>query len=120
MPLRSWVKRLEHAARGDLGSFVLMDGSRYYFDPQSGECFLHWCACLTAGNPDKWPEPPETIKALTRARDRAGAFEQVCGGTFGTFPYEREALVERGELVPRSLVAGRDVHDQEVEDLSEP
>jgi hypothetical protein len=30
-------------------------------------------------------------------------------GSFGIFPYEAEALIERGELVPRSLVAGREL-----------
>jgi len=27
------MKCLEHAARGDLDSFELLDSSRYYFDP---------------------------------------------------------------------------------------
>ena len=36
------------------------------------------------------------------------------------FPYDREALLREREIRPRSLVAGRDVHDQEVEHLSEP
>ncbi len=35
MALRGWLKRLEHAARDDLESFELLDGSRYYFDPTS-------------------------------------------------------------------------------------
>jgi len=52
-----------------------------------------------------YPEPPAVIKALTRARDRAQAFEQVAGGNFALFPYSREALIERGELVERSMVA---------------
>ena len=122
MGLRSWVKRLEHGARGSLESFVLVDGSRYYYDPQSGECFLHAMECMRAQHlgGEAFPEPPETIKALVRARDRAAALEQVAGGTFDVFPYEREALVERGELVPRSLVAGRGLGEpSEAEDLSE-
>ncbi len=40
MGLRSWVKRLERGARGDLESFVLEDGGRYYYNPTSGERFL--------------------------------------------------------------------------------
>ncbi len=35
-------------------------------------------------------------------------------------PYDREALLRERVIRPRSLVAGRDVYDQEVEDLSEP
>src|SRR5215217_2334213 len=111
MGLKGIIKRLEHAARGNLDSFILEDGSRHYFDPSSGERFLHACRCIRAGySGEPYPEPPQTIKALTRAKDRRAAFEQVCGGTFGMFPYgmfpyDREALVERGVLEPRSMVA---------------
>jgi hypothetical protein len=94
-----------------------------YYNPESGECFLHACACIRAGyEGDPFPEPPETIKALTRARNRAAALDTACGGGFDLFPYEREALVERGELVPHSLVAalvaGREPGEP-LEDLSE-
>jgi hypothetical protein len=123
MALKGWLKRLEQAARGDLANFMLEDGSRHYFDPKSGELFLHGCACLRAQHAGvPFPEPPETIKALRRARDRGAALEQVAGGeasgTLGIFPYDPEALVERGVLVPRSLVAGREL-GAPVEDLSE-
>jgi hypothetical protein len=40
------------------------------------------------------------------------------GGTFDVFPYEVEALVERGEFVPRSVVFGRELGEP-VGDLSE-
>ena len=120
MGLRGWIKKLERGARGNLESFILIDGSRHYFDPQSGECFLHAMECLRFQHKggEAFPEPPETIKALTRARDRAGALEQVAGGTFDAFPYDKQVLVERGELVPRSMVAGRELGEP-LEDLSE-
>jgi len=120
MPLRGWIKRLERDARGDLESFILEDGSRHYYDPQSGECFLHAMECMRAQHlgGEAFPEPPETLKAIARARDRRAALNQLYGGTFDVFPYEREALVERGELVPRSLVAGRELGEP-LEDLSE-
>ncbi len=103
--VRGWLKRLEQAARSNLASFVLEDGSRHYFDPTSGEIFLHGCACVRAGSAgEPFPEPPATIKALLKARNRAAAVEQAAGGTSSIFPYEREALVERGELVPASWV----------------
>jgi hypothetical protein len=120
MPLRGWIKRLEREARSDLASFVLMDGGRYYYDPISGECFLHAmdCLCFEHGG-EPFLEPPETLLAITRARDRRAALEQVYGiGVLGIFPYEIEALVERGELVPRSVVVGREFGEP-VEDLSE-
>jgi hypothetical protein len=111
--LRGNLRRLERGAREDLASFILEDGSRYYYNPESGKCFLHPCACISAeyeGEPS--PEPPETIKALTRARNKAAALDTACGGGFDLFPYEREALVERGELVPVSWI-------QPIEDMSE-
>jgi hypothetical protein len=121
MGLRGWLKRLERGAREDLASFVLEDGACHYYDPQSGECFLQSMDCLRAqGNCEPFPEPPETLKAIARAKDRRAALEQLYpNGSFDIFPYEPEALVERGELVPRSLVAGRELGDGPILDLSE-
>jgi hypothetical protein len=120
MGLRGWIKRMERASREDLASFLLEDGSRYYYNPTSAEIFLHGYACaLAQGDAEPFPEPPETLKALTRAKDRRAALEQVCPrGTFSLFPYEEEALIERGELVPRSLVAGYELGER-IPDLSE-
>src|SRR5215208_7109008 len=81
MGLRGWVRRLEHAARGNLESFILEDGTRHYYDPESGEVFLHGCDCIRAGaEGEPFPEPPETIKALTRARNRATALDTAHRG----------------------------------------
>jgi hypothetical protein len=121
MGLRSWVKRLERGARGDLESFVLEDGSRYYYNPMHGDCFLHGMDCLRAqGEGKPFPEPPETLKAIARARDRRSAFYQLYpgGAALSVLPYDEDALLERGKLVPRSLVAGRELGEP-VEDLSE-
>src|SRR5215216_3578603 len=118
--MRSWIKRLERNASEDLASFILEDGSRYYFNPTSAEIFLHSMDCLGAqGDCEPFPEPPETLKPIARARDRGAALNQLYpSGTFGIFPYEVEALVERGELVPRSLVVGRELGEP-LPDLSE-
>lgn len=120
MGLRGWLKRLERGAREDMASFALTDGSRYYYDPASSELFMHWYACLTAGNPDRWPEPPEVCRKLTQARDPATAGEQLMSSTGKFFPYDPRVLATERRLEPVSLVAGRDVHDQDVEDLSDP
>jgi hypothetical protein len=76
--------------------------------------------CLRAqGKCEPFPEPPETLKAIARARDRRAALNQLYpNGSFGVFPYEVEALIECGELVPRSLVAGRELGEP-LPDLSE-
>jgi hypothetical protein len=120
MGFRGKLKRLERGAREDLACFVLEDGSRYYYNPTSAECFLHSMDCLRAqGDCEPFPEPPETLKAIARARDRGAALNQLYpSGTFGIFPYEVEALIERGELVPRSLVTGRELGEP-LPDLSE-
>jgi hypothetical protein len=121
MGIRGWLKRLERGSREDPASFVLEDGTRRYYDPESGGCFLHGVDCLRAqGDYVPFPDPPETMKAIARARDRRSALDQLYpGGSFGLFPYEPEPLVERGELVPRSLVAGREPGDGPIPDLSE-
>jgi hypothetical protein len=62
---------------------------------------------------------PQTVRAILRAKDRAAALAQIYGGgDFDTFPYDKEALVERGELVPRSMVVGRELGEP-LPDLSE-
>jgi hypothetical protein len=120
MGLRARLQRLEHQARGNLVSFELLDGSRFYYNPQSFELFLHWYDCLMAGNPDKWPEPPEAVRKVAEAKDPQGALESIRGGaSWDTLPYDAEALTTERVIRPRSLVAGRDLYDQEVEDLSE-
>ena len=121
MGLRNWMRRLERGARGELASFELEDGSRHYYDPVSGERFLHSMECLRAqGNGEaSFPEPPETVRALLKAKDRAAALAQLYpSGTFDVFPYDKEAIVERGELVPRSVVVGREL-GVPLQDLSE-
>jgi hypothetical protein len=46
-----------------------------------------------------------STKALVQAKDRRAAYSQVFGSTYiDTFPYDVEALMERGEVVPISLV----------------
>jgi hypothetical protein len=111
MGLRGKLRRLERNANEDLASFILEDGTRYYYNPTSAETFLHSMDCLRAqGDCEPFPEPPETVKAIAKARDRRAVLNQLYpNGSFGIFPYEVEALLERGELVPRSMVAGREL-----------
>jgi hypothetical protein len=122
MGLRQWIKRLEHSASGELESFELRDGSRHYYDAAGGECFLHAMRCVRAESEGKpYPKPPQTIQALTSvaARDRGAALEHLATDTF---PYDRQAFIERGELVERSMVAseaGKRLRYREGDDLHE-
>jgi len=129
--MRNKLRRLERVARGKLGSFVLLDGSRYYFDRTSAELFLHWCECLRADSARRWPEPPEVYKKLCEAKYPERALDEIHdGGSFGTFPYDPEVLINERRLEPRGLVTRYDpetgehhVRDpwehQPAEDLSE-
>jgi hypothetical protein len=129
--IRSWVKRVEHAARGNLASFELLDGSRYYFNPASWELFMHWHACLGESSAHNWPEAPEVIRKVCEAKDPQGALDAVMGqGTWGTLVYDPEILVNEHRLEPRGLVSHYDPqsgehhiwdpYDAPLEDLSEP
>jgi hypothetical protein len=119
--IRGKLKRLERDARGSLESFRLEDGSRFYFDPMGVELFLHSMDCLRAqGTGEPFPEPPEVVKAIARAKNREVAYHQVrSGASWDLFPYDVEALVERGEIVPRSLVHAHKLGEGPLLDLSE-
>ena len=107
--MRGKLRRLEAAMRGNLKSFELLDGSRFYFDPASSELFLHWCDCARAGNARNWPEPPEVMLKLCEAKDVERALEEVQGeATFYSIVYEPEILINERRLEPRPLVSRYD------------
>ena len=107
--MRGKLRRLEAAMRGNLKSFELLDGSRFYFDPTSSELFLHWCDCARAGNASNWPEPPEVMLKLCEAKDVERALEEVQGeATFYSIVYEPEILINERRLEPRPLVSRYD------------
>ena len=118
--LRWSLNALKRDARENLDGFILEDGSRFYFDPTGPEVFLHSLACLAAQGEGKttFPEPPPVVKAIARAKDRAAAFANVYDAGFLVMPYNTEALLERGEFVPCSMVAGRELGEP-LRDLSE-
>ena len=122
MGLRDRLRSLKRAMHSNMESFALEDGTRFYFDPVSPELFLHSIDCLGAqGEGKPFPPPPEVIRAIARARNREAALNRVVGsGSFDLLPYEAEALVERGEIVPRSLIHGHELGEGPLPDLSQP
>ena len=115
MPIsRSTIRRLREALRGNLESFELLDGSRYWYDPQEVHKQLFLCAYgLQLG---RVGEPPELFRKLCEARDPAAVLERLEPESNEAFVnpaamYDRDALVRERRLVP--LVA------PEPEDLSE-
>jgi len=130
MGLRNWVKKIEHAAREDLASFELLDGSRYFYDPTSWVLFMHWVECCGKDTAHDWPPPPEIMQELCEARDVERALDLVMGQAgFGGMVYDPEILIAERRLVPRGLISRYDPHlgkhvvldpyDSRVEDLSE-
>jgi hypothetical protein len=128
--VRSWIRRVERAAKGEVESFELLDGSRFYFDPTSWDLFMHWIDCGKAGNARNWPEPPEVVRKLTEAKNVAQAIGKVRGGGWNCLVYDEETLIRKRRLKPRPLVsrydpeAGKHVpldpyEDDGLEDLSE-
>jgi hypothetical protein len=121
--VRNKLRRLERAARESLSSFELEDGVLYWFNPQQAglEILLYSLECLKLqGEGVPYPEPPAIVYAIANAKDRAGALTELMGSpTVGFLPFEPEPLLERGELVYRSLVTGRELGEP-IPDLSEP
>jgi hypothetical protein len=103
--------------RGQLASFELADGSRFFYEPDAAqiELFLHGSKCLEADyRSEPRPEPPEVLQAVAKARDRRSAVERLYASDPVPFAaHDLEKLVERGELVPRSFLAGHS-HEESV------
>ncbi len=124
MALRDKLRRLERLARGTMDSFVLRDGTRYYFDKNEAfsQAFLFFSGSMKAdhgGEPR--PEPPPILEAVSNAKARADALERALGGFSHILPVDKDALIQRGALVPRSLVQGVELEGlgEPLEDLSE-
>ncbi len=95
----------------------LADGSRYYFDPQEAWkiTFGYFTDSMDADyKREPRPEPPDLLKAVADARDRSAALSLVMDGG-SHLPLDREALGERGEFKPRSLIAGYEYEDLGIE-----
>jgi hypothetical protein len=110
MGLRDKFRRLEKTLRGQLASFELADGQRFYFDPEEAHkaTFFYFADSMTADyRREPRPEPPDLLKAVASALDRGEALNRVMDG-YSHLPVDAEALVERGEFVPRSLVARKE------------
>jgi len=105
----SKLRRLERVMRGQLAYIELVDGSRYFYEPEKvwTELFLHGSKCLEADHRSaQRPEPPEILQAVERAKDRRSAVERILAQDPAPLTaYDLEALVERGEFVPRSFLA---------------
>ena len=118
------LRKLEKSMRATMDSFELESGQRYYFDKGEayGAAFLFFSDSLrSAHSGEPRPEPPPILRAVSNARDREDALERALGGFVGLLPIDRDALLSRGELVPRSLIQGYELADLgSLEDLSEP
>jgi hypothetical protein len=121
MGLKAKLGKLQRAMLGKLDSFKLRDGTRFFFDRQEAfaQAFLFFSDSMKADhNGDPRPAPPDILQAIAGARDREDALSRALGGFSHLLPVYKDALVERGEFVPRELVVGRELGEP-LEDLSE-
>jgi hypothetical protein len=115
--LRDAWRRLRRELEGELESFELRDGSRFYYDAGEvyKEVFLHSMECGKAEGLSGWPKPPEVYLKMCEAKDPGAVLERFAPSDkpawFIELPYEREALIHERRLVP--------VEHEPVEDLSE-
>ena len=111
---RSTIRRLQQALRGNLESFELLDGTRFYYNPQEVHKQLFLAAYdLALG---KEPEPPAIYQKICEAKDPAAVLERLKPESPEAFVnvaemYDRHVLVNERHLVPNV--------GQEPEDLSE-
>jgi hypothetical protein len=103
MPLKARLRSLRRRTAPVLDSFELEDGGRFYFNPTGAELFLHAGECARAKyRGDPLPEAPPILRAIAAAKDRRRALEKA-GSDFALGFYDKEALLQRGKLVPRRL-----------------
>jgi hypothetical protein len=123
MGLKAKLGKLQRAMLGKLDSFELADGTRFFYAPQEAfaQAFMFFSDSMKADHDgEPRPDPPEILRAVAGARDREDALSRALGGFSHLLPVDKDALVERGEFVPRSLVAGVEYEDLgALEDLSE-
>lgn len=107
MGLKTRLDKLRRDIRGNLGSFLLADGTRHYFNPEASHAvlFRYFTDSMRADHRrEPRPEPPELLKAVANARDREAALSQVMGKN-KLLPVSREDLVRRGQFIPHTLRA---------------
>jgi hypothetical protein len=101
--LRSWIKRLEREARGNLETFELLDGSRYYYDPweTNKRLFLHaYDMYLGITSP-----APEIFHKICEAKDPEAVLATIAAENPGEFVdpaalYDFDALIHERKLMP--------------------
>jgi hypothetical protein len=112
--LRDEIRKLRARVSGDERSIQLVDGSVYKYraDEAPVAIFRHGCACADADyRREARPEPPEVLKALSRARDRSSALTNFypdwrTSVPMGLAGYDLFALVKSGRLEPRPFAPG--------------
>jgi hypothetical protein len=102
MGLREQLRRLRREAKGELESFELLDGSRYYYDAMEAHkaILLHGINCMGADSTEDWPPAPEVYLKMCEAKDPEAVLERLASAPIVEFPYEREALISERRLVP--------------------
>ena len=107
--MRRWIKRLEHAARGDLERFELLDGSQYFYNATevNKQLFVHACELQLGRRLTKICEARNPAAVLERFKpehpEQAFVDLSAC--------YETAALVEDRRLVPFEVEPPEDLSE---------
>lgn len=113
MGIEGRLNKIEKAMQADVVSFELNDGSRYrYADEDGRELYRHAADCARADYQRK-PRPPvpEVFRAVSRARNRSRAVEQLYPDWTlkrPFCPYDLSVLVRDGEIVPAEFAPSRE------------
>jgi hypothetical protein len=109
LALRELIRRLKRAAEGEVESFELRDGSRFYYDrlETAKAMYLHSIKCHTADTLEEWPAPLQIHVKILEAKDPAAvlaSLDQPGEPQFAPLPYDRDTLISERRLV--SLFTG--------------
>jgi hypothetical protein len=119
MGFKDRLKRIIRGQREGLESFVLLDGSTYYYDrEQTAREMFVYSLDVELGRADDWEEPPEIFRKMCDARDLARVLKRFMpknpqnAFVDPAMLFDLDALVEERQLVP--------IEYEAPEDLSEP
>jgi hypothetical protein len=123
MGLREELKRLRVKVQGAPESFLLVDGSRFFFDPSTDGIsrFKHASECVHAdGDGLPRPAPLPIYRAVCKAANRARAVERLFPSwrernSKAMVPYDLRVLVEEGRLVHQRFAPGYEPLEPEPE-----
>ena len=118
MGFKDGMKRIIRGQREGLESFVLRDGTTYYYDREqtAAEMFVY-ALDVELGRADDWDEPPEIFRKMLEAKDPARVLKWFMpknprsAFVDPAMLFDLDALVEERKLVPIEYEAPEDLNE---------